>query len=205
MTPETTGPFDAAIAELESRIRAMQITLETLKQLRAQSDGAGPSSASVPRSVEAEVQHDSFFGMTIADAAKKYLSMVKRTQSTGEIAVALESGGLKHASKDFQQTLRATLGQKGELFLRVNGDWGLNEWYPGKGRGKKTEKPRRTVKKKKRKSVRGTEPQSSPQALVEKYVADHPSAESREIADALQMRIQTVSLLLGKLTANKVA
>ena len=56
--------------------------------------------------------------------------MVKATKATGDIASALELGGLKHSSKDFNTTVRSVLGGR-EDFLRVNGDWGLTEWYPG--------------------------------------------------------------------------
>lgn len=141
MTPETSpSPFDAAITELEARIRNMQITLETLRQLRAE---GGISSAPISppasgRLKDSEVQHDTFFGMTIGDAAKKYLIMMKVTKPTADIATALEHGGLKHSSKDFPTTVRSVLRQR-EDFTRVpNGDWGLTEWYPGMGRGKKS-------------------------------------------------------------------
>lgn len=151
MTPEAeVSPFDPAITELEARIKSLQNTLETLKQLRSGgADGPVPSAAvgTSLRPGDAQVQHDSFFGMTIAEATKKYLNMVKHTKSTGEIAHALETGGLKHASKDFHTTLRSTLGGK-EEFLRVNGEWGLAEWYPGMGRGRtaKAEKPKKRAK-----------------------------------------------------------
>ena len=40
MTPENiANPYDAAILDLEARIRNMQVALETLKQLRAQAGG----------------------------------------------------------------------------------------------------------------------------------------------------------------------
>src|SRR5205814_7831044 len=136
-TPES-NPYDAAIADLEGRIHNLQLALDTLRQLRAQSGDGGfaPSATSAPRT-ETDVQHDTFFGMTIGDAAKKYLVMTKATKSTGDVAAALEHGGLKHSSKDFPTTVRSVLGQR-EDFLRVpNGDWGLAEWYPGIARSKK--------------------------------------------------------------------
>jgi len=219
MTPETS-PFDAAISELEARIQKLQGTLETLKLLRSGAEGTIPGSASMtPRPGDAEVQHDSFFGMTIADATRKYLNMAKHTKSTAEIAEALETGGLKHASKNFQTTLRATLGQK-EEFLRVNGEWGLAEWYPGLGRGKKAkaEKPKKArkvranAKKTASKAAKAAGPilaesgvQTGPQARVEEYLAAHPDATAREIADALGLRIQTVGLILGKLKGKAAA
>src|ERR1035441_8974357 len=131
MGPENSPtPYDAAITDVETRIRNMQNALDTLKQLRASALGEPlPSGAGVSRSIDSEVQHDSFFGMTIGDAAKKYLAMVKGTKSTADIARALETGGLKHTSKDFPTTVRSILGPR-EDFIRVpNGDWGLSEWY----------------------------------------------------------------------------
>ena len=159
MTPETkASPYDAAIADIESRIRKMQITLETLNQLRAGEGQAGSVASSFIRPGETEVQHDSFFGMTIGEASKKYLTMAKATKTTADIAAALERGGLKHSSKDFQATVRSTLGQA-EEFIRVpNGELGLADWYPGMGRGKKGNaekgKAEKPVKKAKRKSGR---------------------------------------------------
>lgn len=132
MTPEASTPYDAAIADVQARIQNLQTVLDGLLKLRSQITGA-PMAASSPsrQSSDAEVQHDTFFGMTIGDAAKKYLGMAKATKSTAEIAEALERGGLKHASKDFHTTVRSIIGPR-EDFVRVpNGDWGLTEWYPG--------------------------------------------------------------------------
>jgi len=137
MTPEAS-PFDSAIAELECQVVKLQTALETLKQLRSGGTytATAASITSGARPGDADVQHDSFFGMTIGDAARKYLSMVKTTKSTAEIAEALERGGLKHSSKDFNTTLRSILGPR-EEFVRVNKDWGLTEWYPGMRKDKK--------------------------------------------------------------------
>jgi hypothetical protein len=140
MMPEP-GPFDTAIVELQNRIRPLQEALNVLlaqRNLTCGSETAASTASANGRASDVEVQHDSFFGMTIGDAAKKYLSMMKVTKSTADIAGALERGGLKHTSKDFPTTVRSILGPR-EDFTRVpNGDWGLAEWYAGKGRGKKT-------------------------------------------------------------------
>jgi len=159
MTPEnTSSPFDTAISELENRIRNMQITLETLKQLRTQPDG-GVISSGFSRPAENEVRHDTFFEMTIADAVRKYLTMVKVTKSTADIADALERGGLKHSSKDFPTTVRSVLGQRDDFTRVPNGDWGLSEWYPGAGRGRKPKSEKQTITK--RAPRRAKEPKSS--------------------------------------------
>lgn len=218
MTPETNpSPFDTAITELKNRIRAMQIALETLEQLRSSPEGSvtGGVSSSFSRSNDNEVRHDTFFEMTIADAARKYLTMMKATKSNADIAAALEQGGLKHSSKDFPTTVRSVLGQR-EDFIRVpKGDWGLAEWYPGIGRGRKAkaDKPHAKARRKKRKyqkrsseappapaqSAAAESDQGGTQARVEQYITTHPAATSRQIADALSIRVQTVGLILAKI------
>src|SRR5438477_13138557 len=96
--PKAT-PFDSAVAEVQAKIEEMKTTLATL--LRLQTEYGGAPSGPARGGGETEISHDSFFGMTIADAAKKYLGMVKATKSTAVIAEALERGGLKHSSKSF--------------------------------------------------------------------------------------------------------
>jgi len=153
MTPEASTPYDAAIADVQARIQQLQTVLEGLLQLRAQISGAAPlpSPSGNRQASETEVQHDTFFGMTIGDAAKKYLAMMKATKSTAEIAEGLERGGLKHSSKSFTTTVRSILGAN-ESFTRVpNGDWGLTEWYSGMRKERKPKaKPAEEVKAKTR-------------------------------------------------------
>jgi hypothetical protein len=139
--PKAT-PFDAAVAEVQAKIEELRTTLMTL--LRLQAEHGGSLGSTTPRGTDTEISHDTFFNMTIGEAAKKYLSMVKTTKSTADIAEGLERGGLKHSSKDFATTVRSILGPR-EDFTRVpNGDWGLTEWYPGIGRGKKAKPEKQT-------------------------------------------------------------
>jgi hypothetical protein len=136
--------YDAAIANLEAERDEINRLIDGLRRRSVRTDGA-PFVPLARTGEESEIQHDSFFGMTIADAARKYLGMVKATKSTSDICAALERGGLKHSSKDFPMTMRSTIRQS-EGFTRVpNGEWGLTEWYPGLGRGKRL-KPKKIVK-----------------------------------------------------------
>jgi len=173
----------------------------------------------VSRGGETEISHDSFFNMTIADAVKKYLAMVKVTKSTSDISAGLERGGLKHSSKDFSTTVRSILGQREEFTRVPNGDWGLTVWYPGLGRGRKAKsektkkKGRKGGKKGRASKTKVVEPSDAPteaqqseeaprqgtQARIVEYIAKHPNATSREIADDLNLKVQAVTLILGKL------
>ncbi len=203
MGPETTTstPYDAGILDVEARIRNMQVALETLKQLRASYLGE-PAHASpvATRTADTEVQHDTFFGMTIADASKKYLTMMKATKSTADIAAALELGGLKHSSKDFSSNVRSIIGNRDEFIRVPNGDWGLIEWYPGQGRGKKA-KPEKKAKRKAVKRTRG----KAQGPTQEQRILDHMKSVfpkdwlSSEIATALGVKRESVQSTLSRL------
>jgi hypothetical protein len=86
------------------------------------------------------MQSDSFFGLGLIEAAKKYLGMIRKPQSTTQIAEALQAGGFHTASKNFKNTVTSVLHRHsasiGDI-IRVKKEWGLAEWYPGlkKGRG----------------------------------------------------------------------
>jgi|SRR5471030_57258 hypothetical protein len=200
-TDNPPSPYDAAIADVEARIRSMQMALETLKQLRASALGEPISpTTNVSRSGDSEVQHDSFFGMTIADAARKFLTMKKATNPTGDIASALEQGGLKHSSKDFNTTVRSVLGQQREIFLRVpNGDWGLVEWYPGQGRGKKS-KPETKAKRKVKRSRKAGKAPTLEQRILD-LMKTKPDADwvSSDIAVTLEANRDSIQSTLSRL------
>ena len=135
--------IDAAIADLESWLVRISTAIETLKYFRSQG-GALPG---MPASVEVErvservssngdIAHDTFFQMTVADAAAKYLGMVKKTTRIPELSDALLKGGVKSSSKKFPDMLRIMI-RRDPRFVNVNSEWGLREWYPGMRRGTK--------------------------------------------------------------------
>lgn len=73
-----------------------------------------------------------FSGMTIIEAAKKYLASIKRPAPTTEIAAALERGGVEHQAKDFYASVYAILRQQAQKgpkggIRRVATDWELIE------------------------------------------------------------------------------
>jgi hypothetical protein len=86
---------------------------------------------------------DAFFRMSIADAARKYLAMVKKKQTIQQIADSLEQGGITHTSKRFYGTVLTTLRrqekQVGDIVKVGRGIWGLAEWYPNRKRKTTTE------------------------------------------------------------------
>lgn len=78
---------------------------------------------------------DTFFGLSLVDAARKYLRIVKRKKSTKEVMQALEAGGFTHTSKNFFTTVFSALQRESEKeaseIVKVGKEWGLMDWYPG--------------------------------------------------------------------------
>jgi len=77
---------------------------------------------------------DAFFKMSTAEAAKKYLRMVKKKKSTRDIALALERGGFAHESKNFYVSLWNVLNRESQNedseIIKIKTLWALREWYP---------------------------------------------------------------------------
>ena len=208
--------IDAAIADLEAWRDRINASIETLKHLRAQ--GSAPPSTPPPGNARhaqgSEITHDAFFQMTIPDAAKKYLALVKQTKPNPDVAEALIKGGLKTAAKNFPETLRSILSRD-DRFVRVNSEWGLAEWYPAMRRERKPrssngndeeEQTKETIEQAETTSVK---PAGSPSKggavkartlhLVDERPSDIFSAEA--IAQALGAKVPTVRSCLSELMA----
>jgi hypothetical protein len=86
----------------------------------------------------ADIPPDAFFGLTIPEAAKKYLAIVHRPQSLQEIADGLLKGGMVTTAKDFPATIHAIFRRNAEgEIIRVGDNWALAEWYNKKPRVRK--------------------------------------------------------------------
>jgi DNA-directed RNA polymerase delta subunit len=92
---------------------------------------AETASLSVPQE---EPQGGVFLGMTIVDAAKKYLATKRCTQTNTQITNGLLSGGLILNSQEPMNTVGSVLTRRfhenGDIVRVSRGVWGLREWYP---------------------------------------------------------------------------
>jgi hypothetical protein len=141
MEEEQRRHYEAVLHDLLARRRELDATIAVLR--RAIDDGEvrpgeprGECGAPEPGGgLASPPATDAFFGMSIADAARKYLRLRKRKAATAELAQALEQGGLTHASENFVATVSAILSREsrraGEIVKVARGEWGLSEWYPG--------------------------------------------------------------------------
>ena len=94
--------------------------------------------AGAPIGLPAKIEKDTFYNMTLPEAARKFLQMGgKKPQTTNAIIEALAKGGLKRTT---YASMYASLSRRennvGDI-INVNGDWGLPEVSGQKPKPKK--------------------------------------------------------------------
>ena len=124
----STPPVDyaAVLADLKAKKDSIELAIIAIEGLVS---GAA-STPGAPVSKSGVIAGNEFFGLSIPDAAKKYLVMVKQKQSTVDIMKALEQGGLPPMQySTVYAVLRRRQNQVGDI-VNLKGDWGLAAWYP---------------------------------------------------------------------------
>jgi hypothetical protein len=134
-TDKPVDIFEPVISTMRAQIEEWQRMIERLEWMRTNgivgASSPGPLPAVPAQNGASAFSNDSFFGLTIAEAAKKYLSATKRTATARSIADALIAGGLKSAAKNPVENVRSTLSRM-PAFVVIHGEFGLTEWYPGR-------------------------------------------------------------------------
>lgn len=123
--------YEPVIAEIRAKIEGLQKSLEVIEALRDNGIPNVGKSASPAQQYGSAFSNDSFFGLTVAEAVKKYLSAVKKTANVQTICDALVAGGWKTSAKNIPENVRTILSRTPD-FVRINGEFGLAEWYPGR-------------------------------------------------------------------------
>lgn len=135
--PEHDASMDAyrtVLKDLKRRKKVIDAAIAGVTALMGESEAE--LQACLPVSLSkiresGDVASGSFADLTLIEAARAYLNMVKEPQSTAEIAEALEKGGYPTESKNFRNTVRSVLDRHaktvGEI-VKVHRNWGLAEW-----------------------------------------------------------------------------
>jgi len=151
--------YEAVLADLQAKRATIDLAISAVTQLvqaGAQVAVGGAALAGAGKPVDpGSIPDDAFFGLSIGEAAKKYLLMVKRKQSVKEIADALDRGGLPHTSSNFVNTVGTMINRAAandpELVRVGRGEWGLAAWYgnrrPKPEAPKKAKRPKRPERK----------------------------------------------------------
>lgn len=80
--------------------------------------------------VPVTIHPDTFFGLSIIEASKKFLKLARRAQHVTAIAAALEQGGLKRPSDNVMSGILVRAAKGCEVTKVGKGMWGLSDWYP---------------------------------------------------------------------------
>lgn len=145
--------WEAALDELRARRDGLNFTIATIERevlgkaateaegqippppRSLSANGNGASGREVPVSASS-IASDAFFKLSVPDAARKYLSIIKRPAGAKEIEKALREGGFQTKAKNFYANLYTSLIRSEGTFEKVGKKWGLAEWYPQSGRAK---------------------------------------------------------------------
>ena len=194
--------YAAIIADLEAKRAALETAITSLKTVIA-SGALGPSegtsyvnlAATVvnPAAPSGEIPDGAFHGKTIPAAIKLYLSLMHKKQTAREISDGLKKGGMESTSKWFDKIIYATLDRlrKGGEIVKIEGNWGLPEWYPAlmrAGIGENGQKPKRRGRPRKVISKAGGQKLLPAAKDIKEDQGHHPAKLSERIVALLNER-----------------
>lgn len=130
--------LQAELADLDRKSRELKGTINVLCKHAGQPELYSNLQSDTGATTVAGIKADTFYGKTIATAAREYLEMRKATNlgpaTPREIYEALIEGGYQFEakSKDIAMVgLRSNLRKNSKTFHRLpNGQYGLLSWYP---------------------------------------------------------------------------
>lgn len=140
MAKDTSPDYSDVVAGLKARrallVRAIEgfdMAIEALSQLGSVTVAAlapaGPATAPKAKAPSSlGIRPDTFFRMTVLDAAKKYLSMGHEPKTIPDIADALNAGGLQCKAESVATII--SKAARARVIEKIgSGTWGLPEWY----------------------------------------------------------------------------
>jgi hypothetical protein len=164
------------LAKCEAKRDALNQLIESLRLFLGLEAGELVAPGGTPAGLPREITSTTFWNKKIPDAARLYLQMVKKPQTTQQVADALVRGGMTTKATDFPATVMALLrrheNQTDDVIRIPSGEWALPEWYPDRPRKRKPSKG---------KSENGTA--DAPEAEAATDAADGKKMEKAEKAE----------------------
>lgn len=144
--------YAAVLADLEARRAALDGVIAVLKQLVGTGaleailvpptgDKAEGGMARTAAATPSEVAPGMFHGLSVSEAARKFLEMKKAKQRTVDIAAALRQGGIESTAANFYGNVFTTMKRRKD-FIKLGKFWALAEWHPTRTPGP-TKPPKR--------------------------------------------------------------
>jgi hypothetical protein len=132
--------WEAGLSDLRARRDRLNVAIGVIEQEVMGRTPSGPESAQPPPMPNGlpsresgripSIPSDAFFSLSVPEAAKKYLSIVKRPAGAREIEKALREGGFQTKARHFYANLYTSMARSEDTFVKVDKKWGLVEWYP---------------------------------------------------------------------------
>lgn len=221
MTTENID-YVAIIADLEAKRAAIDNAIASLRAVAGMGaignqdgitiDTSMPYSASGGRGIP----DGAFHGMTLPEGIRIYLGLMRKNQSAREITDGLKKGGMKSTSKWFDKIVYSTLDRlkKSGDVVKIEGLWGLPEWYPALKRSGDVQrfirlagipgKSKQSVRKNgrgKRKSQLDGKSETKPGDIAIRFLSDNPGSHTAEqVQSATGIKnVKVTSMLLGTL------
>ncbi len=235
MTAENENKLDygAILADLEAKRAVLDQAIASLRAaLAAGALGAAEGVSYMnlagtivnPPNYGGEIPAGAFLGKNIPDSAKLYLSMVKKKQTSQEIARALREGGMETTSKNFEGMVHSLLNRASKNYgeiVKVGRAWALAEWYPAGIRAAAAQEKRKTRKAKRGRPPKLEKPlpEAKPTVATESNAHKHTQERiteflrknpghaysRREACDALKIDGRGLHLIFRRLVEKKIA
>jgi hypothetical protein len=144
--------YKAVLVDLEARKAQIESAIAAVRSILTSGVGdVGGGDVTDVSSAE-DIPRGTFLRLSIADATKKFLDMVKTKQSVPQITQALERGGLPPAKNNtVYAVLRRREAVNGDI-IRIGDEWALAEWYPNNPNLRKRTPEKTKTKKAKKKA-----------------------------------------------------
>jgi DNA-directed RNA polymerase delta subunit len=188
--------YAAVLADLYAKRDEIESAINTILFLQGSGSSAAPSGVANggARPVRAGViPSNAFFGMSLVDAAKKYIELSQAKRTLPQIVKGLEEGGMPPQKRDtVYAALRRRESMVGDI-QKVGEEWGLKDWFAGISTGEATKAKATKSRKRKKKAAKKaskasaasvkTEPTDDTEAPVENKSAT-PKAKPISILNA---------------------
>lgn len=173
--------YKAVLADLEARKAQIESAIAAVKSFLASAGNHAGDGALMDVTSAEEIPRGAFLRLSIADATKKFLDMVKTKQSVPQITQALERGGLPPAKPNtVYAVLRRRENEIGDI-IRLGDEWALSEWYPNNPNLRKRVADKATKKKRSKKRAKKKSAAKKRVAAPEAPAASTPAAGAAKV------------------------
>ena len=165
--------YSAVLADLEAKRAILDNAIASLRAaIMGQSPETvlagegGPLVRQAQEATQQNVTAGMFHGLSVSEAAQKYLDLKKTKQRMKDIVAGIQQGGIESTADNFYSNVFTTLARRKE-FIRIGKYWALAQWYPTRPGGAAEKKPAPRKSKAQRKK-----------ATTKKAASDSPKAQT---------------------------